>query len=340
MTRSIGTERTVVPDMHAVIPVAGRGTRMRPLTWSVPKVLIRLAGNTMLGHILDELAVAGVDHVTLVTGYLGDQIVKWTTENYPGISVDHAVQEKMDGLASAISLASPMTDDGPLLVVLGDTLFSADLSKAMVDGRNMIAVSRVDDPRRFGVVVMEGDRVVRLVEKPAEPVSNLAIVGIYVFSSGRALMDATERLIGSGKRTRGEYQLTDAMQLMLDDGHDFGAFSVEGWYDCGKPETMLSTNRILLDRGRGRSSSRVEGSVILPPVSIHEDAEIVSSIVGPYVSIASGCRIEGTLISDSIVGCGTTIRNANISGSLIGDNATVSGNSARMIAGSTCEIEI
>lgn len=326
--------------MHAVIPVAGKGTRMRPITWSVPKVLIRLAGNTMLGHIMDDLIAAGVDHVTLIVGYLGDEIVRWTRENYPGVKVDFAVQEKMDGLASAILLAAPMTGDGPLLVVLGDTLFKADLSQAFQDRRNMIAVSRVEDPRRFGVVVLENDRVARLVEKPPEFVSDLAIVGIYGFSSGTGLMDAAGRLVRSGRMTRGEFQLTDAMQLMLEEGNEFGAFQVDGWYDCGKPETVLATNRILLEMGRGRTSSRIQGSVIIPPVSIHEEAEVVSSIVGPHVSISAGSRVDGSIVSDSIVGCGTTVSNALMKGSIIGNDTRVSGRAFRLIAGSSCEIDL
>lgn len=326
--------------MHAIIPVAGKGTRMRPLTWSVPKVLIELAGNTMLGHIIDGLADSGVDHITLIVGYLGDEIVDWTRKNYPGIEVDFAFQEKMDGLASAINLASPMADDRPTLVVLGDTLFSADLSKAVSEDRNMIAVRRVEDPRRFGVVVMEDDRVKKLVEKPSEFVSDLAIVGIYGFRSGTLLMEATERLVRSGRKTRGEYQLTDAMQMMLDEGHRFGAFQVDGWYDCGKPETILTTNCRLLELGRGVTPGDIEGSLIIPPVSLGEDARIVSSIIGPCVSISGGCRIEGSIVSNSIIGAGTVIREASIRDSIIGEDARVTGTAARLTAGSSCEIEL
>ncbi len=326
--------------MHAIIPVAGKGTRMRPLTWSVPKVLIRLAGNTVLGHIIDKLTASGVSHITLIVGYLGDEIVKWTRENYPDIQVDYAVQERMDGLASAVYLAEPMTDDGQTLVVLGDTIFRADLSLAYNDESNMIAVKRVEDPRRFGVVVLDGSTVTKLVEKPSSFVSDLAIVGIYGFSSGSVLMDAISRLIASGTRTKGEFQLTDAMQLMLEEGRAFGCFEVEDWYDCGKPETVLETNRILLDMGTGLSAGDHQSAVIIPPVSIDEDVEIVSSIVGPYVSIASGSTIQGSILSNSIVGFGTTLRNVNIQGSIIGNEAEISGTTVSINAGSSCRIEV
>lgn len=328
--------------MHAIIPVAGKGTRMRPLTWSVPKVLIRLAGNTVLGHIIDKLTASGVNHITLIVGYLGDDIVEWTRENYPDIQVDYAVQEKMDGLASAIYLASPMTDDGQTLVVLGDTLFSADISLAYSEDSNMIAVKRVADPRRFGVVVRDGNNVTELVEKPSVFVSDLAIVGIYGFSSGTVLMDAISRLIASGRQTKGEFQLTDAMQLMLIEGRNFGCFEVEDWFDCGKPETLLETNRILLDMGIGLSDSTAEHStsVIVPPVSIDDNVEILSSIVGPYVSIASGSRIKDSIVRNVIIGSDTNLRNVNIHDSIIGNEAVISGTSACINAGSSCRIEI
>ncbi len=326
--------------MHAIIPVAGKGTRMRPLTWSVPKVLIRFAGNTVLGHIIDELTASGVDHITLIVGYLGDEIVKWTRNKYPGIQVDYAVQERMDGLASAVHLASPMTDDGQTLVVLGDTLFRADLSLAFSDESNMIAVKRVDDPSRFGVVVHDAGNVKRLVEKPSIFVSDLAIVGIYGFSSGSILMDAISRLIDSGKKTAGEFQLTDAMQLMLEEGQQFGCFEVQDWYDCGKPETLLETNRILLDLGKVSSGGVHESAVIIPPVSIDDDVEIISSIVGPYVSIASGSEIRGSIVSNTIIGFRACLRNVHIIDSIIGNEADLSGKAVSINAGSSCRIEV
>ena len=326
--------------MHAIIPVAGKGTRMRPLTWSVPKVLIHLAGNTMLGHILDELIVSGVDHITLIVGYLGDEVVNWTRKTYPDIKVDFALQKTMDGLASAVNLASPMTGDGKTLVVLGDTLFKADLSLAFSGESNMIAVKRVDDPGRFGVVVQDNNRIKRLVEKPSKFVSDLAIVGIYGFVSGSELMNATSRLIKSGKKTSGEFQLTDAMQMMLEEGQPFGCFEVEGWYDCGKPETILETNRILLDTKKGLSSGEMKDTVLISPVSIDTNVNIESSVVGPYVSIASGTEIRNSIVSNSIIGIGTKLTRVNIQDSIIGNEAEISSSAARINAGSSSKIEI
>ncbi len=170
--------------MHCIIPAAGKGTRMRPLTWSNPKPLLPVAGRPILAHVIDTLLVAGVDHITLIVGYLGDAIVEWARKSYPSVKVDFALQEEADGLASAVLLANRFATGGPTMVVLGDTLFSADLSLLKNEKRNLIVTSPVEDPSRFGVVVLEQGRVVRLVEKPEEPISNLAIVGVYYFASG------------------------------------------------------------------------------------------------------------------------------------------------------------
>lgn len=327
--------------MHAIIPVAGKGTRMRPVTWSIPKVLIRIAGKTMLEHIMDELVDAGVHHITLIVGYLGDRIVQWARDSYSDIEIDFARQERMDGLASAINLAAPMTGDGQTIVVLGDTLFKADLSRAVDSNRNMIAVKRVEDPARFGVVVMDGEEVVKLVEKPSKFVSDLAIVGIYGFSSGNQLMNATGRLIRSGRKTRGEFQLTDAMQIMLEDGCSFGRFEVDGWFDCGKPETTLETNRTLLELGDAADSAEeTENSVIIPPVSLEKGVRIRSSIVGPYVSVASGTVVEHSIISNSILSSDNRIIEASIKGSITGNGAEIKGRPASLNVGSSCSIEI
>jgi glucose-1-phosphate thymidylyltransferase len=338
--RCFGKESIGEAEMHAIIPVAGKGTRMRPLTWSIPKALIPLAGNTVLGHIIDVLTASGVDHITLIVGYLGENVLEWTRANYPGIEVDFAVQDRMNGLASAVQLASPMTDDENTLVVLGDTLFRADLTQAIRNDSNMIAVKRVDDPGRFGVVVEDDGVVKRLVEKPSEFISDLAIVGIYGFSSGLILMDAISRLITSGKMTRGEFQLTDAMQLMLDEGHQFECFEVEKWFDCGKPETLLETNRILLDSGEGSSPAVYKNTVIVPPVSIERDVRITDSVIGPYVSIGSGSDIASSIITDTIICSNACISAAHLQESIIGEEAVISSRPVSINTGSSSRIEI
>lgn len=326
--------------MHAIIPAAGIGTRLRPQTWSVPKPLLEVAGKPILAHIMDDLTAAGVDHTTLIVGYLGDEVVTWARRYYPGLDIDFAVQERMDGLASAVSLAEPFTGEGRTLVVLGDTLFTADLRAAFSAPMNMLAVMEVEEPSRFGVVLMDGDRVSRLVEKPSEPVSRLAIVGVYSFLSGSALMDACRRLIASGQRTRGEFQLTDAMQLMLTEGHPFGVFPVSGWFDCGRPETFLETNRALLDRSGGEVLGDASRALLIPPVSIGEGAVVVDSVVGPHVSVGSGATVRGSVIADSVIGPGASINGALLRASIIGNDASITGEASSISIGSTAEIRL
>ncbi len=324
--------------MHAIIPAAGRGTRLRPLTHTVPKPLIHVAGKPMLGHIIDDLAAAGVDRLTLVVGHLGEELASWTRETYPGMRTEIAVQERTDGLGSAVGLAAPHTRSEPTLVVLSDTLFRADLRPVLESGRNMLAVHRVEEPERFGIVQMEGDRVERLVEKPSEFVGDLAIVGVYAFADGRELMEAIGELVERDIRTRGEYQLTDAMQMMLDGGREFGTFEVDEWFDCGKLSTLLQTNRDLLELDPP-PPAEIEGSAVIGPVSIAPDAVVEASVVGPHVTVCSGARIRGSVVRDSILEPRCTVEGAVLQGSLVGPGATVRGRPSGVSAGSDCLVE-
>jgi len=313
---------------------------LRPQTWSVPKPLIEVAGKPILAHIMDDLRESGMDHATLVVGYLGDEIVSWAKGYYPDLQLDFVFQERMDGLASAVKLAEPFADDGRTLVVLGDTLFTADLRGAASAPMNMLAVMEVDDPSRFGVVILDGDRVSRLVEKPSEPVSRLAIVGVYSFLSGRRLMDATGSLIASGRRTRGEFQLTDAMQLMLEEGDPFGTFPVTGWFDCGRPETLLETNRSLLDRSGGEVRGDGSSAMIRPPVHIGPGAVVAGSVIGPHVSVGSNAVVTGSVISNSIIGPSAKVSDVLLTGSIIGGGAVVTGSTVSLSVGDTATIRL
>lgn len=310
--------------MHAIIPVAGMGTRLRPVTHTIPKALIPVAGRPVLGHIIDRLVPAGVDRLTLVVGHLGDSIVSWVRSEFP-FRVDFVRQESIDGLAAAVSLAAPFVDDDPTMVVLGDTVFEADLAGISRGGSNRLAVCRVDDPSRFGVVVAEGGRAVRLVEKPARFVSDLAIVGIYFFRSGTRLMSACSGLINAGIRTRGEFQLTDAMQRMLDEGEVFELFQVDEWLDCGKPETLLQTNRTMLDRMAPQTVPQDMGCVVLAPSFIDPTAVVTGSVIGPYASIGPGCRITRSVVSDSIACGDNTIEDSVLTSSVLGYRAGATG---------------
>ncbi|HOF66228.1 MAG TPA: sugar phosphate nucleotidyltransferase [Candidatus Fermentibacter daniensis] len=325
--------------MHAIIPVAGMGTRLRPITHTTPKALIPVAGRPVLGHIIDRLIPAGVDRLTLVVGHLGDAIVSWVRSEFP-LDVGFVRQESMDGLASAVALAAPRVDDGPTMVVLGDTLFDADLRDVARGACNRLAVCPVDDPSRFGVVVSEGGVAVRLVEKPAEFVSDLAIVGIYLFRSGLRMIQACSDLIGANQRTRGEFQLTDAMQLMIDAGERFELFRVDDWLDCGKPETLLQTNRAMLDRVAGETPPSSSGCIVLPPSWIDPGAGIAESVIGPYASIGPGCRIRGSVVRNTIA-CGrNTVEGSVLDSSVLGFGASVTSKPASICLGDDSAVSL
>lgn len=326
--------------MHCIIPAAGKGTRMRPLTWSNPKPLIHVAGRPVLAHVIDSLLEADVDHITLIVGYLGDAIVSWARIAYPQIKVDFAIQEKPDGLASAVLLAEQYVTEDPLMIVLGDTLFSADLSVLRGEVRNMIVTSPVEDPSRFGVVVMDGSRVAELVEKPSEFISNLAIVGVYYYANGRRLMEYCKELQKRDIKTRGEYQLTDAMQLMLQNEEPFGILDIDGWYDCGKPETLLETNREFLDRQGSSGTPVLENAVVIDPCFFGAGTVIRNSVVGPWFSGGTGILIENSRISNTIAGADSEFKHVMLTESVTGERSIVHGSFSKMYTGDDSVAEI
>ncbi|MDT8285974.1 MAG: sugar phosphate nucleotidyltransferase [Elusimicrobiales bacterium] len=322
-------------EFTAVVPVAGAGTRLRPHTYTYPKVLLTVGNKPIIGHILDDLAAAGIKKVCMVTGYLGDKIKSYVSSAYPGLDVTYAEQPEPKGLGHAIWMTRNRVT-GPVLVMLGDTILSADLSKFLGGREDCIAVKEVADPRRFGVVEVKNGYISAMVEKPEKPRTNLAIVGIYSFHNSSQLYGSLQRLVDSGTTTRGEIQFTDAMAMMVKSGHRIKPVRIEGWYDCGKPETLLETNRYIL--GRGAFKGKAPGTLIVPPVYIAPGAEVRDSIIGPHVSIGPGCRIERSIISDSIINEEAQVSDMNLTGSLIGPSAVVSGRRYKLNVGENSEV--
>lgn len=322
-------------DFTAVVPVAGAGTRLRPHTYTYPKVLLTVGDKPIIGHILDDLAAAGIKKVCLVTGYLGDQIKTYVSSAYPGLRVNYVEQPEPRGLGHAIWLTRGRVA-GPVLVMLGDTILSADLSKFLGGREDCIAVKEVADPRRFGVVEVKNGYISAMVEKPEKPRTNLAIVGIYSFRDSSKLYGSLQRLVDSGSTTKGEIQFTDALAMMVRGGHRIKPVRIEGWYDCGKPETLLETNRYILDRGGFRF--RVPGCLVIPPVYVAPGAKVSGSIIGPHVSIGAGCRLERCIISDSIINEGAQVSDINLTGSLIGPSALVAGRRDKLNVGENSEV--
>jgi len=323
--------------MRAVIPVAGIGTRLKPHTFTTPKVLLNVGGKPMLGHILDKLLEEGVHKATFVIGHLGDQIKDYVIREYPSIKADFIEQKKMEGLGHAIYTAIPTFDDKEIFIILGDTVFDVNLKDVFKNKQSALGVKKVDDPSRFGVAVLENGYIKKLVEKPTTPVSNLALVGLYYIANSDALIKSLNNLVQKDIRTKGELQLTDALQMMLDDGEKIKTFDVNGWYDCGKPETLLSTNKFLLDK---KSLTKKFNNVVVNlPVYIADDAKIENSVIGPYATVDKGCVIKESVIKNSIVGSNSQVSKAMLSGSIIGSNTIVKGAFKKLNIGDSTEID-
>jgi glucose-1-phosphate thymidylyltransferase len=322
--------------VKAVIPVAGEGTRLRPHTHTTPKPLLRVAGKPILGHIFDDIVELGIREVVLVVGYRGGDIVDYVNSNYD-VRLNIIEQTERLGLGHAIYLSREYVNGEPVLIMLGDTIFKGDLGKMAKTGGNFIGVKRVGEPQRVGIVEVEDSRIVSLVEKPEEPKSDLAIVGIYCIEEADALYSALETIVESGTRTKGEFQLTDALNLMINEGIVLRAFEVEGWYDCGKAETLLETNRALLEMASPRV--KIPGSIIIDPVHIGENVQMESSIIGPYVSVAKSSSVRRSIIRNSIIGENAVVEDALLESSLVGDNAVVRGMYKRLNVGDSSEID-
>lgn len=315
--------------MKVVIPLAGYGTRLRPHTYTKPKPLINVAGKPVLGHILDKLSELNVSEYIFIVGYLGDQIAEYIRGHYQ-LNARFVEQKEMKGQSHAIYLAREhLQNDEPVFVVFGDHIFETnfELIKNPVSDA-VIYVKEVDDPRRYGVVMLDShEYVVKFVEKAETPPSNLAIIGLYYINSGRKLIEAVERQIQEDKKTKNEYYIADALQYLVDGGMKFCVEAVSNWLDCGNPEAVLMANRYLLGEGGQDNSASLDlkDVIIVPPVRIHPSSRIKHSVIGPNVTIAENCNIEWSIIRDTIVGEGADIKDAQLERSLIGQNAAVSG---------------
>ncbi|ABB23551.1 sugar phosphate nucleotidyltransferase [Pelodictyon luteolum] len=324
--------------MKAIIPVAGVGSRLRPHTFSHPKVLLNVAGKPIIGHIMDKLIAAGIDEAIVIVGYLGDMVEEWLKKHYD-IKFTFVNQPERLGLAHAIWMCQPfIEEEDPLLIILGDTIFDVDLQPVIESPVSTLGVREVDDPRRFGVAVTEGGRIRKLVEKPDTPVSNLAIVGLYYLQKAAPLFSAIEHLINHEIKTKGEYQLTDALQLMIEGGEPFSVFPVHGWYDCGKPETLLSTNEILLRKAI--PAKPYPGCIINEPVFIADSARIENAIIGPNTTIGEQAVITDAIVRDSIIGTSAKVAHIMINSSIVGNNASISGNPHEINIGDYSEIRV
>jgi glucose-1-phosphate thymidylyltransferase len=326
--------------MKVIVPVAGKGTRLRPHTHTKPKSLVRVAGKPILGHLIDRIRTLPMDELILIIDpdESKEASIRQFLDATAPVPVRYVRQTELKGPAHAIFLAREYIDQD-VLIIFNDTLFDADLDQIQThQSDGMIWVREVEDPRRFGLIELEANRIVRLVEKPEVPPSNLAMIGMYYIKDGPGLMKRIERVMREGRTVKGEFYLPDPLQLMIDEGYHLEAASVQGWYDCGTIEALLDTNRVLLEHGHQKAIDTIE-SVIIPPVCIEEGAIIRRSVIGPYVSIAPQTVVEHSIIRDSILNEGASVHDALLQRSLIGEQAFVKGGYKRLNVGDSSVVQ-
>jgi glucose-1-phosphate thymidylyltransferase len=329
--------------IKAVIPVAGVGTTLRPHTHTQPKPLIPVAGKPILGHIIENLMSVGIKDFVFVIGYLGEKIEEFVRARYEGqINMEFVVQSPREGTGHAIWVArNSFIEADEILIVLGDTIFDVDLEAVLRALDSTVGVQVVDDPRKFGVAMLdENGYVINVVEKPRIPKSNLALVGLYRIKEVSALVDALQNLIANKERgDRNEYHLTDAIMKLIAAGVRIRTHMVDNWFDCGQKESLLETNRILLERIQNFPEYNFLDCVILHPVHISENCTIEGSIIGPNVAIAENAVIKNSIVKNSILGAYSQLESIVLNGSVIGNDASLRGKSNSVNIGDNTEID-
>jgi len=312
--------------MKVIIPLAGKGTRLRPHTHITPKPMLKIAGKPVIDYVMEDLQRLGnVEQVIYITGHLKDKVEEYARTKYPFPSV-FIEQKVQDGTAGAVALAKPYVDQ-PVFIIFVDTIFDADLSVVKhTDADGIIWVKTVEDYQRFGVVVSDDQgNMTKIVEKPSTPVSKRANIGLYYIKNWKLLMEGVDWTLKQPKN-KGEYYLTDAFQYMIDKGAKIKVIDVEGWYDAGEQGTLLDTNRTMLEKGRAKRPASVPAGVtLIDPVYIEDNVTLAGSTLGPNVSVGAGSRVEASVLRDTIVGVGATISNSKLSASMVGDAAVVDG---------------
>jgi len=325
--------------LKVIIPAAGHGSRLRPYTYTVPKSLLPVAGKAILGFIVDQALEWGADQITIIYGYLREQVKTYLDDNYR-IPIDYRLQEKPLGLGQAVYLGLD-PGDRETVVILGDTIVEADLTAVISAGRTALGVKKVADPRKFGVAVLQDGRVTRLIEKPVEAVSNQALVGLYYFRDGNTLRAALENTMQRGSGVKNEFQLTDALQMLVEAGEDLQVFTVSEWFDCGTPDALIDCNQYLLSRnGSAIRSPHTDDSVLIPPLFIGAGSEIIRSVVGPFVSIGSKTCVKDSVLRNSIIGDQARIQDVTLSRAVLGNRTELTGRPLEVRLGASTGLKL
>ncbi len=329
--------------MKAIIPLAGAGTKLRPHTYTQPKALIPLAGKTVLSIIIDQLREAGINEFIFIVGYLGEKIEDYVKSKFPSVQGHYVHQIDRQGIGHAIRLTRSIVNHDEVFVVLGDTICEYDVKEVMNSPYSMIGLRKVDDPRDFGVAEMDDDDfITHVVEKPNIPKSNLALVGIYKIKESDQMFQCLEDNIRQGLRSHGEYSLTDALDCMIRMGAKLRSFRVENWFDCGRKETLLESNALLLKKFNTSSNDgyNFENTVVIHPVSIGAGCLIKNSIIGPNVAIGENTTIDYSIVKNSIIGSYSNLFDIVLDASIIGSDSDLRGESRSLNIGDNTSIDL
>ncbi|HEV8125503.1 MAG TPA: sugar phosphate nucleotidyltransferase [Gemmatimonadales bacterium] len=309
--------------MQVIIPLAGKGTRLRPHTHLVPKPMLKVGGRPVMDWVMDRMNGLNVTELIFITGHLKEQVEVYSRSRY-GIPARYIEQKVQDGTAGAVNLARPFVKE-PVLIIFVDTVFEADLTLInRTDADGIIWAKEVEDYQRFGVVVTDKDGyMTRIVEKPSTPISRLANIGLYYIKDVDTLWKGIDHTLASPAQ-KGEFFLTDAFQYMIDQGKKILTAEVGGWYDCGKLDTLLETNEILLKNGAARRKD-FPGVTIHDPVYIEDGVTVERSEIGPNVTLETGAVVKDSKLQHTIVGAKSTITGSRLHHSMIGQRVVVSG---------------
>jgi glucose-1-phosphate thymidylyltransferase len=328
--------------MKVIIPLAGKGTRLRPHTHLVPKPMLKIAGKPVMAYILEDLEKLGnVSEVVYVTGHLKEKVEDYARTQFADLPAQFVEQKVQDGTAGAVKLAQPFVGNEDVLIIFVDTIFETDLSVIKTtDADGIIWVKEVEDYQRFGVVVTDkSGNMTQIVEKPSTPISKRANIGLYYIRNSKLLFEGIDHTL-TQPQNKGEYYLTDAFQYMIDKGAKLKVIDVEGWYDAGKLDTLLETNRTILEKRKAarRPKSVPAGVKLVDPVYIEDNVTLKSSTIGPNVSVSAGSTIEDSELHDTIVGAKSLVRRSTLANSLIGDEAIVEGIKGEMTISDHSEV--
>jgi glucose-1-phosphate thymidylyltransferase len=335
--------------MKIVIPMAGRGSRLRPHTLTTPKPLIAFTGKSIVKRLVEDIVSIcdeKIDEIAFIIGDFGDKVRIDLLKIASDLGAKGTVvyQQEPLGTAHAI-LCAKQTLVGNVVVAFADTLFKADF-KLDKSNDGIIWVSKIDDPSAFGVVKTDSNNIITdFVEKPKDFVSDLAIIGIYYFNDGENLKNELQYLLDNNIKDKGEFQLTDALENMKQKGLKFSTGKVDEWLDCGNKDATVYTNTRVLDHNKSKdmidSSAQIINSEIIPPCFIGANSKIKNCIIGPYVSIGQETNIIDSEIKNTIIQSQSLLTNAKLSNSMLGNFVQFNGHniSQEISVGDYCEIK-